>query len=392
MLFINSENKIPIKSWCEHIENGAMAQARNLTALPFVFRHIALMADCHEGFGMPIGGVIACIDTIIPNAVGVDIGCGMCAVQTDLDASAIDTETVRTILNGFRLHIPMGFDHHKEEQSWNGFAHAPDLSIIQMELSSAKKQLGTLGGGNHFIEIQQGDDGKIWLMIHSGSRNFGYKIAGHYHKKAMAYCEKHHNGLPDKNLAYLPTNTREAQEYKEAMEFALVFAHANREFLRRQCMDLMQMITHCQVTGEIDIHHNYAAQETHFGRCVFVHRKGATSARKGQIGIIPGSMGTASYIVRGKGNPESFMSCSHGAGRAMGRNDANRRLTLEEVRTAMKGVVFNDVFDGWKCGKRKKIDLSEAPQAYKSIETVMDSQKDLVEIQTKLTPLGVVKG
>jgi tRNA-splicing ligase RtcB len=388
MELLQSENKIPIKSWCKHIENGAMTQARNLTALPFVFKHVALMPDCHEGFGMPIGGVIACMDAIIPNAVGVDIGCGMRAVQTNLDAAAIDTETVRTVLNGFRLHIPMGFDHHKRDQSWDGFTQSPDLSIIQTELSSAKRQLGTLGGGNHFIEIQKGNEGKIWLMVHSGSRNFGYKIAGHYHEKAMAFCEKHHICLPDRNLAYLPMGAREAQEYKAAMEFALLFARANREFIKQRCMELMQSATHCQGIGEIDIHHNYAAQEKHFGRSVIVHRKGATSAMKGQPGIIPGSMGTASYIVRGKGNPESFMSCSHGAGRAMGRNDANRRLTLEDVRVAMKGVVF----DGWKSGKRNKLNLSEAPQAYKNIETVMESQKDLVEIQTKLLPLGVVKG
>ena len=388
MEFINSENKIPIKSWCDHVEDGAMAQARNLAKLPFIFKYVALMADCHEGFGMPIGGVIACTDVIIPNAVGVDIGCGMCAVQTDIDAASIDTETVRTILNGFRLYIPMGFDHHKEDQSWDGFANAPDLPIIQAELSSAKRQLGTLGGGNHFIEIQKGDDGKIWLMVHSGSRNFGYKIAGFYHEKALTFCENHHIGLPDRNLAYLPTSAREAGEYKEAMEFALLFARANREFIKQRCMELMHSVTHCQGIGEIDIHHNYAAQEKHFGRSVIVHRKGATSARNGQPGIIPGSMGTASYIVRGKGNPESFMSCSHGAGRAMGRNDANSRLTLEDVRVAMKGIVF----DGWKSSKRNKIDISEAPQAYKNIETVMESQKDLVEIQTKLTPLGVVKG
>ena len=388
MELIQTENKISIKSWCDHIESGAMAQARNLAALPIVFKHVALMADCHEGFGMPIGGVIACMDAIIPNAVGVDIGCGMCAMQTDIDATAIDTETVRTVLNGFRLHVPMGFDHHKEDQSWDGFARAPDLSIIQTELSSAKRQLGTLGGGNHFIEIQKGDDGKMWLMVHSGSRNFGYKIAGFYHEKAMAFCEKRHIAVPDKNLAYLPMDKCEAQEYMEAMEFALSFARANRESIKQRCMEIMHIATNCQNIAEIDIHHNYAAQEKHFGRSVIVHRKGATSAKKGQAGIIPGSMGTASYIVRGKGNPKSFMSCSHGAGRAMGRNEANRRLTLEGVRIAMKGIVF----DGWKIGKRKQIDLSEAPQAYKNIETVMEAQKDLVEIQTRLIPLGVVKG
>jgi tRNA-splicing ligase RtcB (3'-phosphate/5'-hydroxy nucleic acid ligase) len=388
MELIQSENKIPIKSWCDHIESGAITQARNLSTLPFIFKHIALMPDCHEGFGIPIGGVIACTDVIIPNAVGVDIGCGMSAVKTDIDAAAIDTETIRTILNEIRLHVPMGFDHHKEDQSWDGFDRAPDLSIIQSELSSAKRQLGTLGGGNHFMEIQKGDDDKIWLMVHSGSRNFGYKIAGYYHEKAMAFCEKRQFSLPDRKLAYLPMDTREAMEYKEAMDFAMLFALANRGLIKQKCMETMKIATRCRSIAEIDIHHNYAAQEKHFGRSVIVHRKGATSAKKGQVGIIPGSMGTASYIVRGKGNTESFMSCSHGAGRAMGRNEANRRLTLEGVRIAMKGIVF----DGWRIGKRKKIDLSEAPQAYKNIETVMEAQKDLVEIQTRLTPLGVLKG
>jgi tRNA-splicing ligase RtcB len=388
MKFIDTNNRIPIKSWCAPIEEGAMKQAKNLTALSFVFRHVALMADCHEGFGMPIGGVIACLDTIVPNAVGVDIGCGICAVQSDLRPPDIDTETIRLICSSIRKVIPMGFDHHKKDQPWEGFQNVPDVPILQSERANAKRQLGTLGGGNHFIEIQSGDDGYLWFMIHSGSRNFGYKIARHYHEKALAYCEKHRLALPDRDLAFLPMDTKDAHEYKQAMDFALLFAHANRNSMKERCKEIVRQMTHCHFSREIDIHHNYAAQENHFGREVIVHRKGATSSRLDETGIIPGSMGTASYIVQGCGEAESFQSCSHGAGRTMGRNEANRRLTLEDARSAMKGIFF----DGWQGGKKRKVDLSEAPQAYKDIESVIEAQNDLVEVKVKLLPLGVVKG
>ena len=387
MPFIISGNRIPIKSWCKDIEPGALKQAINLTKLPFVYGHVALMADCHEGFGMPIGGVIACKDAIVPNAVGVDIGCGMCAVQTDLPVSSIDADTVRIILNRVRGLVPMGFDHHKKTQDWQGFDNAPDLAVIQRELDSARKQLGTLGGGNHFIEIQAGSDGHVWLMIHSGSRNFGYKIAGEYHAKALTYCQQHNFELPDKDLAYLPMDKLPAQEYKTAMDYALAFAAENRQRMKEVCAMQMQNETRCNFLFEINIHHNFAAEETHYGRTLVVHRKGATRATKGFDGIIPGSMG-ASYIVKGLGNADSFLSSSHGAGRIMGRNDANRRLTYEQVRQAMKGIVF----DNWPRGKKGKIDLSEAPQAYKDIDAVMEAQKDLVETVVKLRPLGVVKG
>jgi tRNA-splicing ligase RtcB (3'-phosphate/5'-hydroxy nucleic acid ligase) len=388
MLSIISGNRIPIKSWCRDIEPGAMKQAVNLTKLPFVYGHVALMADCHEGFGMPIGGVIACKDTIVPNAVGVDIGCGMCAVQTGISVSSVDQDTVRIILNRIRAVIPMGFDHHRTTQDWRGFGGAPDLPVIQREIDSARKQLGTLGGGNHFIEIQAGSDGWVWLMLHSGSRNFGYKIAREYHGKALAFCQQRGLDLPDKDLAYLPLDASLAQEYLAAMDFALSFAAENRRQMKQVCCDIMQFETRCSFTHEINIQHNFAAQETHYGRTLVVHRKGATRASKGVEGIIPGSMGTSSYIVQGLGNPDSFESCSHGAGRVMGRNDANRTLTYEQVKQAMKGIVF----DTWPRGRKGKIDLSEAPQAYKNIDRVIDAQEDLVEVLVKLKPLGVVKG
>jgi tRNA-splicing ligase RtcB len=385
---MKNEFRIPVKSWCENFEPGAMKQVANLTKLPFVYGHVAIMADCHEGFGMPIGGVIACKDTIVPNAVGVDIGCGMCAVQTDLAASSMDSETVRTILNRVRGAIPMGFDHHKKDQSWKGFDSAPDIPVIQRELDSARRQLGTLGGGNHFIEIQSGNDGHVWFMIHSGSRNFGYKIAEDFHKQALKECVRRNIELPDKDLAYLPIDKGPGQNYKTAMEYALSFAAANRQHMKEIVAGIFRDETRCDFIHKINIHHNFAAQETHYGRTLVVHRKGATRASKGLEGIIPGSMGTASYIVRGKGNPDSFESCSHGAGRVMGRNEANKRLTFEEVRQSMKGIVF----DTWPKGRKGKIDLSEAPAAYKDIEAVIDAQKDLIEVLVRLTPLGVVKG
>jgi tRNA-splicing ligase RtcB (3'-phosphate/5'-hydroxy nucleic acid ligase) len=388
MVSIISGHRIPIKSWCANVEPGALKQAVNLTKLPFVYGHVALMADCHEGFGMPIGGVIACRDAVIPNAVGVDIGCGMCAVKTNLPVSLIDADTVRTVLNRVRGLVPRGFAHHKHMQDWEGFERAPDVEVVRRELDSARRQLATLGGGNHFMEIQAGSDDFVWLMVHSGSRNFGYKIAEEYHAKALNYCRRRHFDLPDTDLAYLPMEHTLAQEYFSAMNFALAFAAENRRRMKDVFCEQMRFKTHCGFTKETNIHHNFAAEEIHYGRTLVVHRKGATRASKGLDGIIPGSMGTASYIVRGLGNPDSFESCSHGAGRVMGRNEANRSLNYEQVRQAMKGIVF----DTWPRGRKGKIDLSEAPQAYKNIDDVIAAQKDLVEVVVKLRPLGVVKG
>lgn len=365
-----------------------MEQAINLTKLPFVYGHIAIMADCHEGFGMPIGGVIACKDFIVPNAVGVDIGCGMCAVKTSLKPDLLSSETVRFILNQVRNQIPMGFSHHKTDQQWSGFLKAPDTAVVLQELNSSRKQLGTLGGGNHFIEIQSGNDGHVWFMIHSGSRNFGLKIAEEFHKQALSYCNKHHLELPHKDLAYLPFDSDQGQDYFSAMNFALAFAYENRQQMKSCIADIFANETRCDFLHEINIHHNFAAEEIHYGRSLIVHRKGATRAGKNLEGIIPGSMGTASYIVRGKGNPDSFDSCSHGAGRVMGRNEANRKLNFEQVRQSMKGIVF----DTWPKGRKGKIDLSEAPAAYKDIDAVIEAQKDLIDVIVKLKPLGVVKG
>lgn len=383
MKVISSE-KIPIKMWLNDIEDGALRQAQNLANLPFAFKHIALMPDAHSGYGMPIGGVMATENVIVPNAVGVDIGCGMHVVKTDLTDLSIEDR--KKIMSKIRVLVPLGFDHQKENQKWPGFDEAPDIKIIQQELTSSKKQLGTLGGGNHFIELQKGSDGFIWLMLHSGSRNFGLKIAKTYHEKAQELCERWFSNIPDKELSFLPIETQEAKEYFEAMNFALEFAKENRyrmmEAVKTSIADIVNSV---KFNTNIDVHHNYAIWEYHFGKNVIVHRKGATSAREGQLGIIPGSQGTKSYIVMGKGNIDSFTSCSHGAGRAMGRGAATRNLNLEaEIKLLNDQGIVHSI--------RSAKDLDEASGAYKNITEVMANQADLVNIVVELTPLAVIKG
>lgn len=373
--------RIPIKLWLEDIEEGAMAQARNLANLPFAYRWIAVMPDAHVGYGMPIGGVMATDQVIVPNAVGVDIGCGMVAARTDL--REISTEAIKDIMGRARNRIPLGFNHHPEAQEWLGFDEAPDLPVIQRELTSARKQLGTLGGGNHFIELQMGSDGFVWAMIHSGSRNFGLKAATEYHKIAQRLCEDWHADIPDKDLAFLPIEEKEGHDYYTAMNYCLDFARESRRLMMNRLLEVIWDRTNGQEEEVLNVHHNYAAFEDHFGKTVLVHRKGATRAGIGERGIVPGSMGAHSYIVRGLGNPESFLSCSHGAGRRMGRKEAKRTLVLADEQAKMAGIVH---------GLRSIGDLDEAPGAYKDVEAVMAQQRDLVEIEVMLTPLASIKG
>jgi len=384
--------RVPVLSWCANVDDGAMEQACNLARHPVVFHHVAMMPDAHKGFGMMIGGVIACDGAVIPNAVGKDIGCGMIAVRTNVSVDMLDERGRIAIMNQLKRDIPVGFNHHKEDQEWGGFDNAPDIEIIQRELPSARRQLGTLGSGNHFLEIQAGSDGVIWLMLHSGSRNFGLKIADYFNKKAMNLCAMWHSDLPpgkgEDSLAFLPIGSREARDYIKAMNYALSFAEENRNAMMRAFKKAF-----CDETGgccldNINIHHNYAAHEHHFGRNVWVHRKGATRARKGEMGIIPGSMGTSSYIVRGLGNKDSFESCSHGAGRAMASGLFSRTHTVEECNAEMEGIGF----DGWGTRRNGEPNLSEAPSAYKDINEVIAAQSDLVEVVVKLKPLRVMKG
>lgn len=372
--------KHPIKLWCDDIDEGALQQARNLANLPFVHGWIAIMPDSHRGYGMPIGGVMATEGVIVPNAVGVDIGCGMSAVQTNL--RGLDVGTLKEIMGRVRERIPVGFSHHPERQPWEGFDRAPDIPIIQQELNSARRQLGTLGGGNHFIEFQVDEAGDVWVMLHSGSRNFGLKTANVYHKLAQQLCERWHVQLPDKDLAFLPMDTKEGQEYFAAMSYCLEFAQESRAHMMRSIVAAVNESARAEQVGQVNIHHNYAAMEHHHCKNVLVHRKGATRAMQGEIGIIPGSMGSPSYIVLGLGNPESFHSCSHGAGRRMGRKEAERTLVLADEQKRMEGIIH---------GLRNAADLDEAPGAYKDIQSVMEQQKDLVEIAVRLRPLGSIK-
>jgi tRNA-splicing ligase RtcB (3'-phosphate/5'-hydroxy nucleic acid ligase) len=399
----NDGLKIPIKSWCDDLNEKAMKQAVNLANHPVTEKHVALMPDCHVGYGMPIGGVIACKKAVIPNAVGVDIGCGMIAVETDLDSGVFTVmKTRREFLNNVKSFIPLGEGRcHKEQQEWSGFDNYLDLLIddnnLEWPSKLDRKNLGTLGGGNHFIELQKDENNKIWLMIHSGSRNLGHKIAKYYNKLAVEFNGKMGIELPDEDLAYLDSDSVDGKAYIRDMNFALEYALENRKrmmnIFKEQLFDFMD--EKVEFLREINIHHNYAAQEKHFEHDYWIHRKGAISSKKDQIGIIPGSMGTPSYIVKGKGNSESFMSSSHGAGRCMSRSRASRKLTVDECNKAMEGIVFdrwNKLRKQWKNADNKKFDLSEAPQAYKNIEDVMNYQLDLVEPIVKLFPVGVIKG
>lgn len=392
MIEVFKSDNVVIKSWVTGIESGAIDQARNVANLPFAFKHIALMPDCHQGYGMPIGGVLATNGAVIPNAVGVDIGCGMCAVKTNIEIKDFEVETLKLIMGEIRNKIPLGFKHHNEPQDEKWMPKVDNdfnqYKISSQEYSSALRQLGTLGGGNHFIEIQKGDDGFIWIMIHSGSRNLGHKVASHYNKLAKELNKKWSSKVPPSyDLAFLPMDSQEAKDYLKEMNYCLEFAYANRLHM----MDVVKRIfiniynKNCEFDEVINIHHNFAVMENHFGKNVIVHRKGATKASKGMVGIIPGSQGTCSYIVEGLGNPESFESCSHGAGRMMGRKDAQRRLNLEDEKKKLedKGIIHS---------VRNISDLDESVGAYKDIDVVMKNQEDLVKILVKLEPMGVVKG
>jgi tRNA-splicing ligase RtcB (3'-phosphate/5'-hydroxy nucleic acid ligase) len=395
-----------IKSWCENPEQGALDQAYNLAKLPFAFKQICLMPDTHLGYGMPIGGVLATKGVIIPNAVGVDIGCGMCAVKTTIKYNEISTNDLKKVMGKIRKEVPVGFSHHQEEQD-EGLMPALDekdprrdwsrknMPIVIQEYENALTQIGTLGGGNHFIELQADENSNLWVMIHSGSRNFGLKIANHYNKLAKEINEKWFSSIPSKwDLAFLPIDSAEGICYQNEMKYCVDFAFANRKLMMhnilgaiRDTIDpgMTQNRYHFVDGAMINIAHNYAAIENHFGENVIVHRKGATAAYEGQIGIIPGSQGTSSYIVSGKGNEESFKSCSHGAGRKIGRKEAQRTLNLEDEKKKLddQGIIH---------GIRNESDLDEASGAYKDIDVVMQEQSDLVDVVTKLKPLAVIKG
>ncbi len=383
-------NDRPVKIWTDNVEESAMRQIENLTTLPFLFHHLAIMPDVHAGMGMPIGGVLACKDAIIPNAVGVDIGCGMCAVKTNWKIDNIPPEVLRKkIMRGIRKCIPLGMDHHKEPQDEAYLPTGHDIDktvIVKQRQISITKAVGTLGGGNHFIELQKDEEGTLWIMIHSGSRNLGARVGEHYNNIARVLNEKWHSVVkPELRLSFLPRGTKEFEMYWNEMRFCIDFALCNRRLMMQRIEEVVaDALPGIEFEPMINIAHNYAAFEHHYGEDVIVHRKGATLAREGVVGIIPGSQGTASYIVEGLGNPESFCSCSHGAGRVMSRSAAIKTLDMAEEVVQLEA---NGVVHAIRC----QDDMQEASGAYKDIETVIKNELDLVKINTRLRPIAVIK-
>mgnify|MGYP003289370772 CR=1 FL=1 len=380
-----------ILSWCENPENGAIQQAINISNHPWLVGNVCLMPDTHEGYGMPIGGVAALDKAICPNMVGVDIGCGMLAMKIEL--KDITKQQLEDIYSEIKNCIPVGFKHNSEKQSHKIFTEylweSSLTPICGREFDSAQYQIGTLGGGNHFIEIQRDDDGYIWFMIHSGSRNLGKQVAEFYNKKAEELCERFKQyKIVEDELAILPVGAEEFDMYKSEMALCLQFSLANRELMAKKIMNCFDKIIKKDGLFPyeyINIHHNYASLENHYGKNVYVHRKGATLAKEGKLGIIPGSQGTSSYIVEGLGNKASLCSCSHGAGRKMSRKKARENLNIEEEKSVLeKQGILHSI--------RTIEDLDEASSAYKNIDEVMEQQKDLVKIITKLNPLAVIKG
>lgn len=400
-------SKKPIFSWCPEIEEGAMDQMIALAKLPFV-EHCALMPDAHQGMSMPIGGVIATTGVIIPNAVGVDIGCGMACFRTNLTLKDIEGKE-ELLHNAVERSIPMGFSHNndkrrtemkqKYEQKIEYAINKYINNIVDIVKEDAfYSQMGTLGGGNHFIEVQADENGTIWVMVHSGSRNIGKKICDHFDK-----ISQNLNSMWYSNsiIPFLPATSTEGKQYIGWMNIALQFAYFNRKAMLEEIeRNILHYFPNMNCTTEeicgdriLNIHHNYASLENHFGRNLWVHRKGATLASEKTIGIIPGSMGTASYIVKGLGKPESLNSCSHGSGRKMGRNVFNQTYNtpdkIKEIEESMKGITHTKF--GKATSRKGKdlnmLDVSEAPQAYKDIEDVIKNEADLVQPIVKLRPI-----
>lgn len=405
----NKETDHPIKIWLDgekSIEETCLKQAYNLSRLPFLHQWVALMPDTHAGMGMPIGGVIAAKDVIVPNAVGVDIGCGMAFVGTNILVEEIkDIKTgsgslIQAIISDILRNVPVGFNHHKHPQPCNTLERAfEELEKYEAnaellgQLEAGYFQVGTLGGGNHFIELQEDEEGYLGIMIHSGSRNFGKQVCDAFHQTARELNSRWQSSVPDEyRLAFLPVETKEGKQYINWMNLALDFAEENRLRMMLAVKAILDKwvgkytnLT-LEYNMEINCHHNYASLEYHYGKEVWVHRKGATRAREGELAVIPGAMGSYSYVVEGLGNEMSFHSSSHGAGRRYSRKGAMENFTAEEVMVDLQkqGVVL---------GKHNKKDVAEESRfAYKDIDEVMENQKDLVKPVKRLKTVGVVKG
>jgi len=391
-----SEGRVPVKVYTGEIEPQARAQLVNISRLPIVHHHVAAMPDVHLGIGATVGSVIPTRQAIIPAAVGVDIGCGMMAARLSLTAGDLDEKSLTKVFNQISRDVPVGFAQHDERD-----VRAGAVRPFQRKLSSIlhkhpgvgkrvgrnshwTRQIGTLGGGNHFIEVCLDEAGGVWVMLHSGSRGIGNAIGSYFIELAKKDAERNNVQLPDRDLAYFPEGAQHFDDYVEAVGWAQDYARANREEMMDLVIEAMRRhLPSFEVTREaVNCHHNYVERERHFGEDVWLTRKGAIRARAGELGIIPGSMGARSFIVRGKGSAESFDSCAHGAGRRMSRNAAQKCFRIEDLVHQTQGVI---------CRKDRGV-IDEIPGAYKDIDEVMANQSDLVEVVHTLKQVLCVKG
>jgi tRNA-splicing ligase RtcB len=389
---------VPVKVWTPELEPAARRQLENVASLPIVHGHVAAMPDVHAGIGATVGTVIATKGAIVPAAAGVDLGCGMNAVQLSLKASDLP-ESLARIRGAIEAAVPVGFDMHSGEGAGMRRSAAkamrkdlaaiverePGLRAKQRDFDTTwVRQLGTLGGGNHFIELCLDESQNVWVMLHSGSRGVGNAIGRHFIERARREMEKTDVHLPDRDLAWLAEGTPAFEHYMDAIEWAQDYALENRRQMMHSVLHAIEPhLPPFRIVGEaISCHHNYVARETHFGKSLYVTRKGAIRAGEGEMGIIPGSMGARSFIVRGKGNPQSLCSCAHGAGRRMSRTEAKKRFSSADVERQTAGV---------ECRKDAGV-VDEIPGAYKDIDQVMANQSDLVDVVHTLKQVLCVKG
>ncbi len=391
-----TQQRVPVKIWTNDVDERSQQQLANIATLPFIHHHVAAMPDVHLGIGATIGSVIATHKAIIPAAVGVDIGCGMVAARLSLTANELDEKTLIQVFDQISRDVPVGRDQHADNRVLVDAARPfePGLKALterHPELlksfgNSAKwaNQMGTLGGGNHFIEVCLDESDRVWVMLHSGSRGIGNAIADYFIKLARKDMERWMIQLPDRDLPYFPEGSEHFADYIEAVHWAQEYALQNRQSMLK--LVLAALARHLPAfsveTEAVNCHHNYVAMEHHYGANVWVTRKGAIRAREGDLGIVPGSMGARSFIVRGKGNPESFCSSAHGAGRRMSRTAAEKHFTEADLLEQTAGVI---------CRKDKGV-LDEIPGAYKDIDEVMANQSDLTEILHTLKQVVCVKG
>jgi tRNA-splicing ligase RtcB (3'-phosphate/5'-hydroxy nucleic acid ligase) len=391
-----NEGLVPVKVYTGEVEPAARLQLVNISRLPIVHHHVAAMPDVHLGIGATVGSVIPTLRAIIPAAVGVDIGCGMMATRLSLTGNELDEKSLTKVFNQISRDVPVGFAQHNDRDVRSHAAKEfqrglkeileshPGIQKRVGKRASWTHQLGTLGGGNHFIEVCLDEESRVWAMLHSGSRGIGNAIGSYFIELAKGDSLKNNVHLPDADLAYFPEGAAHFADYVEAVGWAQDYARANREEMMDLVLEAMRRhLPSFGVTGTaVNCHHNYVEREFHFGEQVWLTRKGAIRAREGELGIIPGSMGARSYIVRGKGSAESFHSCAHGAGRRMSRNAAQKTFGVSDLIQQTHGVI---------CRKDKGV-LDEIPGAYKDIDEVMANQSDLVEVVHTLKQVLCVKG